>query len=712
MIRLLLKLIQALVHLVPERASRSMRVAPLHWLRRVLDGVPSAWKQPAEHGDFLTMTPEALGYHPVSSRVLLIGDSQIHHFAGNPDSTSNFLDPWSEPSTRPALQGLFGDRLMQRLLEEHLGSHAFDAVFFMGDALNTSCEAELQRFDRVVSTLFGPSGRFAHLPLVLLPGNHDGLLYGNFGVKDPVGWLEKPGALRKALRAAFNAQSWEWTCRCADAAARHPAGCVDRNRFLAYCASWLSSTGSPHVPDAASLSMASPGAGWQAWTVQGVNLQWYESSSASGRRWAARYTDPRDPHRSFLLQLVELPAAGERGRGESAPSPRTLALVFDTSNYRWRPRRAGLVGGITRFQQMVASRMVERASERLSPALTGGPATQLIFFGHHNLHALPTRARWLITHLFVAIREAARIMPLPLYVSAHRHRGGWYSQRINEHALSIGQQVRWTDLNVSSIVDWPIAVRDLRLWARPCVPRAVVAESRHLPAASIDDARATSGTEDLERMAIRIGAKDARGQRRNPFRRSVGWRLRSMSIDADRDAYCAEHALLCGCASTLVRLHVVVARILRQRGEGVESLPSLDSALAELRLASRVRAATMFRRWSNGADTWRAAHRRLRLAVVEYRSRLVAVMDRSPEVDALVCRAVVWSALEDRYQQWADHPDVPTIVGERWYREALNLPEPFARLSTVRPRDERVFPSRLVPWVQFAGRPGAAGTRI
>lgn len=78
------------------------------------------------------------------------------------------MDAYVEVAQRPPEPPLFG----RRILEWVLSSHSGEPVIQFGDLLDMSCESELRRMGAVFSG--------ARLPVSILPGNHDGLMFGTF----------------------------------------------------------------------------------------------------------------------------------------------------------------------------------------------------------------------------------------------------------------------------------------------------------------------------------------------------------------------------------------------------------------------------------------------------------------------------------------------------------------------------------------------------
>ena len=81
-----------------------------------------------------------------------------------------------EVAQRPPEQPLFGRRILEWVIE----NNPTEPLIHLGDVLDMSCESELIRIEKIVA-----SARQAH---VILPGNHDGLMFGifNYNIFDQI----------------------------------------------------------------------------------------------------------------------------------------------------------------------------------------------------------------------------------------------------------------------------------------------------------------------------------------------------------------------------------------------------------------------------------------------------------------------------------------------------------------------------------------------
>ena len=639
------------------------------------------WRQPPEWTQFSTHAPRVYGGRSITGGLLLLGDDQLQHAFGDPDSTSNLFDRWSEPSSRPALTSLFGELLLEESLTHRVPQGAAPGrgntlpVVHMGDATNTSCLAEWRRFEQTLLAAKASGSIGPCRPFIMLPGNHDGFLYGNFAARHRA-WLDGPGALRKLLRAATFSQWQEWACRCAEPLGPGlPAGPMRKSDFVEKYLDLLASLYGPSVATTDDLQSVfdgppDPSADWVLYRPPSIGKPFLLAALAR--------IDRQRPNDSFLIQVIRWPApptATRRRWQESeadpqrhASPPPVFGLVLDTCDYPVRFMAAGTSGGIGGQQARLAGRLLRQqiGPDPASPALVS-------FLGHHNLEAVFFLGRWRFARLLRQLQTDARIRVLPLFVSAHRHRGGWLMSRLSSLPLGL-REFLCLDLNVSSLVDWPLATREVSLAANPrhWARHHIVVSSRQ-QALNPEDGIGPAQAE----LSRRVALLDVLGQRRNRARRPVIERLCSVIKDPDRDARVAECALMEAAAATL-------GRLMRQPlfwaslPDGEQAAAgSAQAALAAARQASASAAGAVTQ---PQFETLRAAlHEATRLV------RAAAGGPLSPNpFRALLRAAIVEAAREDHARQWMANPWIIPAVGDRWYRRAGNLAERWALLRVLR----------------------------
>lgn len=353
--------------------------------------------------------PEPPGrYRSLTEPVIAIGDTQEHESTGVPlVDNDNALDGFVDSTQRPPEQPLFGRRIMEWVFREHADS----AFLHLGDVLDLSCQSEAIRMRRLFEA--GPARG------ALLPGNHDGLMFGIYGY-DVLGASRDEGA-----------QKWNRACR-RGAAGRLPATVSGRAAFTKrdFIATYLDglranprfNRGLPEARPAGDqrISWRNPDAG--------AYISAVEASLIDGPLFAD----------SFVAQRLRLPPA--------PGAPRAVVLVALDTNQAgplastWdvlRGESPGSVGHVRPEQVRAVRGWVEEAA---------AAGDLVVFAGHHNWLSLGLPSRLLLGELMSSLDH-----PL-VYLSAHTHRGFWALHRATGDRPLL-------ELNTSSLSDWPIAYR-------------------------------------------------------------------------------------------------------------------------------------------------------------------------------------------------------------------------------------------------------------
>jgi hypothetical protein len=112
----------------------------------------------------------AAAYRDLTRPFIAVGDTQEHESTGYPlHDNDSAVDAYVEVAQRPPEQPLFG----RRILEWALQRHPDEPYVHLGDVMDLSCRSEAERMSRI----FRDAGRQG----VILPGNHDGLMFGIYG---------------------------------------------------------------------------------------------------------------------------------------------------------------------------------------------------------------------------------------------------------------------------------------------------------------------------------------------------------------------------------------------------------------------------------------------------------------------------------------------------------------------------------------------------
>lgn len=346
-------------------------------------------------------------YRPLTTPIIAVGDTQEHESTGYPlHDNDSAVDAYVEVTQRPPEQTLFG----RRLLEWALASHPDEPFIHLGDVMDLSCRSEAARMGRIFEASKSPGA--------ILPGNHDGLMFGIFAhnLYDP---------------ASATPHRWNQLCR--RGADRDRREFKTENEALTkrgFIATYLSDQ----------LKTPHPKPGLVAPPPQGPHIVEWRNPDPDAFLSAARGELIDGPLHadSFLAQRLVLPRAPGATR-------RTIVIALDTNQSgalvsTWDTlmgRSPGSMGYIHPDQVTAVTGWVDEA-------VAAGDI--VIFAGHHNWRSLGLGSRLMLRNLMAEFDH-----PL-VYLSAHTHRGFWAMHR------ALARQPL-LELNVSSLSDWPIAYR-------------------------------------------------------------------------------------------------------------------------------------------------------------------------------------------------------------------------------------------------------------
>lgn len=344
----------------------------------------------------------------ISQEVLLIADNQFHENYGTPVVfQSQFADLISDVASRPAQMRLFGPDVMKFVLNRNRSGPKLP-VIHIGDALNASCKSEADLFFKTMNETSDV--------WVMAPGNHDGYY---FGMIHPIKNSYDP-----AQKQDF--EDWEHVCT--------PNGTTlsddknpwkyTRNRFLRRYLNELEA-------NFASSGKFSRSTG-----------SWLKGTGSFLRRlhWNI---DQKEPWNSFLLQEINLNLS-KKG------SPEVYLILLDTGQTNSQPslgiisiNNMGENGGIIINQRDVAKRWIEFNANQKAITILGG---------HHDYPF------GMDPHAIGKFKDVAHAGKPPFYLSAHTHAG--LDRRLFENTST-----EMIELNVGSLIDWPIEYRPFVLLA-------------------------------------------------------------------------------------------------------------------------------------------------------------------------------------------------------------------------------------------------------
>ena len=109
-------------------------------------------------------------YIDLTTPFVAIGDTQEHLSTGYPlHDNDSAVDAYVEVTQRPPELPLFGRRTMEWALQRFPN----EPYIHLGDVMDLSCRTEAERMTKI----FRATGRAG----AILPGNHDGLMFGIYG---------------------------------------------------------------------------------------------------------------------------------------------------------------------------------------------------------------------------------------------------------------------------------------------------------------------------------------------------------------------------------------------------------------------------------------------------------------------------------------------------------------------------------------------------
>jgi hypothetical protein len=350
-------------------------------------------------------------YRPLTLPFVALGDTQEHLSTGYPmHDNDSAVDAYVEVAQRPPEQTLFGRRVMEWVLH----SNSDMPFLHLGDVMDLSCRIEAHRMTRVF--------RHATQPGVILPGNHDGLMFGIYAFN--------------LYDAALDSEAAKWNRAClrgaevADTKHKSTREAFSKRDFIAQYISEHANSN----PTKAGLN-APPEAGVHEVSWHDPNPDAYLSGIE------AKLLDGIGYANSYLAQRVKLPRAPGANRdviiiGMDTNQAGPLVSTWDTI----MGRSPGSMGHIHPDQIKATEKWVDEAISK---------GDIVVFAGHHNWRSLglPTR---------VQLRTLMNRLKHPLvYLSAHTHRGFWAEHRTLAHRPLL-------EMNVSSLSDWPVAYRRIR----------------------------------------------------------------------------------------------------------------------------------------------------------------------------------------------------------------------------------------------------------
>lgn len=354
--------------------------------------------------------PDAPGnFIALTQPMIAIGDTQEHEPTGFPlQENDSAVDAFVEVTQRPPEQPLFG----RRVLEWVINSHPAMPLLHLGDVLDMSCSSEFSRLTRIFQS--------ARQPVAILPGNHDGLMFGIFNYN-----------LSERFRDP-NTAKWDHGCRrggdlMAETGLQARGTAVNKFDFLRSYVSEIVRGPHSHV----NLRLEAPD------KVQRVSWR-NEDPLGYIEAIEGKFIPGKEFSRSFLLQKLRLPSA-------AGATKRVAIIGLDTNQINTVVSVLDTVRGISpgNFGHVLQDQLDE-VERWISQSIASGEL--VVFAGHHNWAQLGE-----VTRLRLGLLMAKLPHPL-VYISAHTHSGSWAM-----HQAALNRDL--LELNVSSLSDWPISYR-------------------------------------------------------------------------------------------------------------------------------------------------------------------------------------------------------------------------------------------------------------
>jgi hypothetical protein len=407
-------------------------------------------------------------YIPLTKPIIAVGDTQEHNATGFPlHQEDGAVDTYVEVAQRPPEQPLFGRRLLEWAIQRHPDM----PLLHLGDVVDMSCQTEWIRMRRVFET-----GR---QPKVILPGNHDGLLFGIFNHDLLTDYLK--GDVLEWQRGCRQTSEADDTPPSSDG--KGPA--LNKRMFLQKYIEFLAA--GPNYQFGLKSAKKLKG-------LRDIQLTWINPDPDGFVEKAdANLVFGRDYATSFIVQKLRLPPAA------AAPQRATIVAI-DTSQLSVAigvlNMLAGESPGDTGRVLDGQARIIEAYAQEAQRA-----GEIVIFAGHHSWNQLDVGSRNLLAKIMERVDN-----PL-VYISAHTHEGWWAMHRLGNRSL--------LELNVSSLADWPIAYRRISFAYDPAVKRIKVnadlmplLESSPRSDQEILDAWVQQTCTDVDVPIERIGRRD------------------------------------------------------------------------------------------------------------------------------------------------------------------------------------------------------------
>ena len=386
--------------------------------------------------------------HALTLPVIILGDTQEHEIGGLPLlATSGAVDRKKEVTSRPAYHALFGRKLFEHtVMQEAAKPEDPLPVIHLGDVLDVSCTTERARLDEIFMRI-----RKAGIPLVVVPGNHDGYFQGVVNPND------------EGRRTLLGSRGWDYACRTSidgihqkevrggGSSNEEP---FDKRLTKDNVVRWLFEVNTgcelnattvgelefregqcPDVSIGSEMRPVKP-TGLHLVLARALIVPWANTNSKTQDCKTGRFDC------SYLLQLVQLPQAPGETR-------KVFVLILDTTQPEREYGVSSTFSGTSLGNRgHVQESQLREAREVLRDQKVVSNSDIVLLAGHHDWDTLSQESKSGVANLLATRQQPA------IYLSAHTHEGFW-----KRHRIVGGRQLM--EINVSSLADWPVAHRQL-----------------------------------------------------------------------------------------------------------------------------------------------------------------------------------------------------------------------------------------------------------
>ncbi len=366
-------------------------------------------------------------YIPLTRPMIAVGDTQEHNATGFPlHQEDGAVDTYVEVAQRPAEQPLFGRRLLEWAIQKHPDM----PLLHLGDVVDMSCQSEWHRMRKIFDT--GEQAK------VILPGNHDGLLFGVFNHDLLTDYLK--GEVLEWQRGCRQTSEDEDVPPSSDG--KGPA--LNKRMFIQKYIEFLA-TGPHHH-----FGLKSP---QKTKDLKDIQLAWINPDQEGFvEKVDANLVFGRNYATSFIVQKLRVPAEPDALR-------RVTIVGIDTSQLSVA---MGVLNMLTGDSPGDTGRVLDGQARIIDAYVQEAQRAGeiVIFAGHHSWNQLDIESRNRLATIMERVDN-----PL-VYISAHTHEGWWAMHRLRNRSL--------LELNVSSLADWPIAYRRIGFAYDPAAKRIKV----------------------------------------------------------------------------------------------------------------------------------------------------------------------------------------------------------------------------------------------